>query len=280
MSKTTLRVVPRDASSATVLDASVEGWGLAQLALRDIAPLRKAIPAWAPPDTPNHFFKYSDEQTILAVRAVDNAMERRGLDVQKQRDWAIITAPQFMGRVSGANVFRRFHAGGASAVSPHTIPQHSLHSVSGALSVLLASRGPNVAVGGGPGALAEGLLAATSLFDNAEAPGCWLVCTAWNPEPLPNREGNCVTEAVCHAFALALRPATAAGRCGRLTLRCDDRLPPKSCATQPLSIPQLVTRLALQDSEALPHLFAWDFAWGGSATLSLSPAAAQMPLAA
>lgn len=278
MSKTTLRVVGGDASTPVLLDASVEGWGIAQLAMKDIAPLRKSIPAWAPPDTPNHFFKYSDEQTILAVRAVENAIERHALDVEKQRDWGIITAPQFMGRVSGANVFRRFHAGGASAVSPHTIPQHSLHSVSGALSVLLASRGPNVAVGGGPGALAEGLLAATSLFDDSEAPASWLVFTGWNPEPLPDREGNCVTDAVCHAFALALRPATAAGCGGRLTLRVHGGLP--SNASTPTSLSPVVTQLGLTSGESLPHVFHWNLNWGATATLSLAPTAAQLPLAA
>lgn len=277
MSKTTLRVVG-DASTSVLLDASVEGWGISQLPIRDIAALRKTLPAWAPPDTPNHFFKYSDEQTILAVRAVENAIERSGLDVQEQSDWGIITAPQFMGRVSGANVFRRFHAGGASAVSPHTIPQHSLHSVSGALSVLLASRGPNVAVGGGPGALAEGLLAATSLFDCSEASACWLVCTGWNPEPLPDREGNCVTDAVCHAFALALRPAMAAGRGGRLTLRVHDAMPSNSSA--PASLSQVVTQLSLTTGGSLPHVFHWNLNWGATATLSLMPAAAHMPLAA
>jgi hypothetical protein len=264
------------------LATGVQGWGIAQLPLADIASRRKSIPAWAPADTPSHFFKYSDEQTILAALAVNDAVERCQLDPREQSNWAIITAPQFLGRLAGANVFRRFRATGAPGVSPHTIPQHSLHSVSGALSVLLATRGPNVAVGGGPLALADGLLAATTLFENDAAPGGWLVCTAWDPEPQPDREGNSSSDGVCCALALALRPASSADVGGQLSIHVHDAEQPRvdSSAEQSWSVGRIVAQLSTAPETAFPHSFAWQLPWGATANLSLAFHSAPMPQAA
>jgi len=276
---THLRIFDNDQPSR-MLEVGVDGWGYARLAYKDIQGLRKSIPSWAPPDTPNHFFKYSDEQTILAVRAVDSAMQRHGLDAGQHSRWAVVAAPHFLGRVQGANIFRRFLAGGASAVSPHTIPQHSLHSVSGALSVLLATHGPNLGVGGGPHALADALLTATSLFEADEAPGAWLVCTQWDPEPLPDRDGNCTNEPICHAFALALKPAAAAATSGRLMLYTSERSPVAVPDASDASVAQIVDQLALLDQVPTPRAFEWRMPWGATAILLVHPVAAQLPLAA
>ena len=88
--------------------------------------------------------------------------------------------------------------------------------------MLLATRGPNVALGGGPNALGEALLAASSLLESSEAPAVWLVCTAWDPQPLPDRDGNCTTMPVCHAFALAVQSSPEKSLCGRLVLDMSD----------------------------------------------------------
>jgi hypothetical protein len=258
------------AARECVLTTEIVGWGYARLASESIAPLRKTIPAWAPNDTPTHFFKYSDEQTVVAAHAVSDAIARCGLVPNDWRNWGIITAPQFLGRVSGAGVFRRFRAGGASAVSPHTIPQHSLHSVSGALSVLLAGRGPNVGVGGGPNALAEGLLAATTLFDGDEASATWLVCTGWNPEPLPNPEGNANGQGVCHAFALALQSSAATLQRGELSIEYNDSL--QGLARSP-HVSDVVDQLITCEAGSSIAM-QWQMSGGARARLSLLSAAA------
>lgn len=92
-----------------------------------------------------------------------------------------------------------------AAVSPTILPQHSLHSVSGTISIALGIHGPNYGAGGGCGALGEGLLCAVTLMANGTLPGIWLVLTEWNPEPIPD-EGNAhdVGDATCHALAIAL----------------------------------------------------------------------------
>src|SRR6185369_1428953 len=109
------------------------------------------------------------------------AIRDQQLDVREQSQWPIVAAPRFPGRLAGIDSLRRFTTGGGPALSPHLIAQHSLHSVSGALSVLLGSRGPNLGVGGGADSLREGLLAALTLARPRGATGAWLISTAFNP---------------------------------------------------------------------------------------------------
>src|SRR5881394_3101144 len=136
----------------------VSGWGTARADLAAIAALRKNLPAWAPKDTPGHFLKHADEQTVVAVVALDNAIQSRGSEIDEYRQWAIVAAPRFIGRMAGAVTFHRYSKSGGPSISPHLIPQHSLHSVSGALSILLATRRPNFGIGGTGPSLTEGLL--------------------------------------------------------------------------------------------------------------------------
>src|SRR4051794_27278378 len=193
------------------------GFGTARADLAAIAIMRKSLPAWVPQDTPGHFLKHADEQTVLAVAALDNVIQSSGLAPENYRDWAIIAAPRYIGRISGTTTLARYAKGGGPALSPHLIPQHSLHSISGALSILLSTRQPNFGVGGTDDSLAEGFLAALT----APVDGCggiWLVSTAWSPEPQIG-DGGCQNGPVCHAVVLALEAAASSQSCGQLQLR-------------------------------------------------------------
>lgn len=195
------------------------GWGVAQAELSEVAALRRVLPAWAPADTPAHFLKHADEQTVVAVTAIDRAMEQWKLPPEARRHWPIVAAPQCVGRIAGAATLGRFARGGAPTVSPHLIPQHSLHSVSGALSILLGSHAPNLGVSGGAGALEEGLLVLLTLATAWGVPGAWLVGTAMEPEPQLTDEGTCRNQPRAWAVALAFDLSEAARGCGRLVLR-------------------------------------------------------------
>jgi hypothetical protein len=131
--------------------------------------------------------------------------------------WGILAAPRFPGRVTGAATFRRYEQGGPGTISPHIIPQHSLHSVAGAISVALGLHGPSFGIGGGPEAVAEGLTAALTFLSSCPVPGLWLVLTGWDPEPVPDGRGGSLTKSVCRGVALALAPEATAGRRLRLT---------------------------------------------------------------
>lgn len=259
--------------AATAL-AGVQAYSTTRIGQAEAQSLRKAIPSWAPADTPGHFFKYSDEQTIVAAQAVDRLIAAEDIDVAECRDWGVIVAPRFIGRLAGAGIRGRFRQRGDQAVSPHTLPQHSLHSPSGALSILLGTRGPNAGMGGGPNSFAEGLLAALTMFDFRATPGLWLVATDWDPEPLPDHEGNCTTNAMCHAFCMLLRPASTAGLLGHLTLRSNAG--PRNAAgdnsPREVRVGQLVHALDIASQRGLSLGFEWQLPWGGRIEMRLNAA--------
>src|SRR5437868_7838943 len=103
------------------------GFGTARADLAAIATMRKSLPAWAPQETAGHFLKHADEQTVLAVAAVDRAIQSSRMTPEDYRDWAIIAAPRYIGRIAGTTTLARYAKGGGPALSPHLIPQHSLH---------------------------------------------------------------------------------------------------------------------------------------------------------
>lgn len=194
--------------SAPALAANIVTWGRASARVTEFESLRKMLPSWVSSEVSNHFFRYSDEQTILAAWAIDDALGRAGMQAADASRWGILAAPEFLGRQHVAAFLDKYVRHGGARVSPNSIVQHSLHSVSGSLSILLASRGPNVGIGGGQKSLQEGLIAALTLFELPTTAGCWFVATAWNPLPLPDEQGECADEATCHAVVLGLGAST------------------------------------------------------------------------
>jgi hypothetical protein len=253
------------------------GWGTAEADLASLQPLRKALPAWAPAGTPGHFFKHADEQAVVAAAALDRAIGSLGCTPQRFADWSIIAAPQCLGRIAGAGSLERFTKGGAPGISPHLIPQHSLHSVSGALSILLGSRRPNFGVGGSSQALAEGLLAALTL-PGRQPDGVWLVATGWLPEPILDDSGACTNAPSCFAVALALESCASAASRGQLRLsRGGGALRQKTTCESP--DPASLCRLLARQSPA-GLVCHWPLEWGGEISLEARPAVATLAAAA
>jgi hypothetical protein len=150
--------------------------------------------------------KHADEQTVAALAAVAAAL-RDGALPGPFTDWGAVAGPRFAGRTMVTWQVPRFLAEGAWGVSPHAIPHHSLHAVSGTLSQALKLRGPNFGAGGGPGADVEALLAAVALVEGMGLPGVWLACTRLTPEGPLEATGAPVGECWAEAVALALVPA-------------------------------------------------------------------------
>jgi hypothetical protein len=255
----------------------VASWGTARAELSAIAALRKNLPVWAPKDTPGHFLKHADEQTVLAVAALDNAVQAAGRPISDYRRWVIIAAPRFIGRIAGGATLNRYCRGGGPAISPHLIPQHSLHSISGALSILLATGQPNFGVGGTGNSLVEGLLAAVS-FQNRGSEGAWLIATGWEPEPQLDEAGNCCNQPVCHAIALALHSAAQYGSCGRLRLLADQQSIGSSDAHRWDEEAAGLCRWLAADGEY--HSFAWKLAFGGAIVCDVRKAGGSLRAAA
>jgi hypothetical protein len=179
--------------------------------LGEIATLRdRAGPPGSPP-LPARFLRHADEQTVVGLHAVLAALAAAPEPRPDLARQGVVAAACLSGRVAAARTLRQFHAQGAVGVSPHVVPQCSLHSIAGAVSVALGMHGPHLGVGGGTDALAEGMLAALSLVRAGATrgdplPGVWLVATAWNEEPRLDDDATPTNDPVCESLAMLVVP--------------------------------------------------------------------------
>ena len=158
---------------------------------------------------PANLLRHADDQTVVGLAAVLDAIADFHLPLAGFTNWGVVAAPRFLGRAAMAEAMLKFAQEGAWGISPHLIPHRSLHAPSGTVSQALKIHGPNLGVGGGYGAGAEGLLAAATLLAREQLPGVWLLLTGMEHEAVypPARP-------VCVAVALAL----VAGGAGPLEL--------------------------------------------------------------
>jgi hypothetical protein len=162
---------------------------------------------------PPSFLKHADEQTVVAMAAVLQAIHSSQLAAIDFTNWGVLAAPRYLGRLTTIQALQRFAAEGAWGISPHLIPHRTLHALSGTISQALAIHGPNLGVGGGPDAAREVMAVAASFLSTENLPGIWVVMTGWDPEPapakaterfsIPSTNGHGRVP-VCGAVALAL----------------------------------------------------------------------------
>jgi hypothetical protein len=195
-------------SARTAIEACVLTWATVRAMPTEIAQWRKNPNPQPPsPLTPSQL-KNADEQTIAALWAVSESitgLERRTVDFSR---WGAIAAPIYLGRQAIAASCERYKVEGAWGVSPHMIPQHSLHAVSGTVSQILKMHGPNFGVGNGSGSANDGWITAATLLSENLVPGIWLLLTSHVGEHLPAEEGQTEVHPPVEAVALALVPGT------------------------------------------------------------------------
>lgn len=202
-------VPPSSAGAGSDSACGIVGHAACAARLSEIAALRDAAgPPGAPP-LPPRFLRHCDEQTVVGIHAVLRAIAAfpsgRGVGGD-----AVVAASCQAGRIMAAKSLALLKSGGAVTVSTHIVPQASLHSVAGAVSVALGMHGPHLGVSGGVDALAEGLLAAITLAADAGAPRVWLVVSEWDDEPVLDATGAAIDDPVCRALALAIEPGSTA----------------------------------------------------------------------
>jgi hypothetical protein len=177
-----------------------------RIPLEDLAQLRRQPGPVCGKPLPLAFLKHADEQTVVALAAVYQAIHDHHLTPPFTR-WGVLAAPRFLGRPTLVAALQRFAAEGAWGVSPHLIPHRSLHAIAGTVSQALQIHGPNFGVGGGPGAAGEVLLAAAAMLECQRLPGVWVVLSALDPEDPPDDTGHCAPGTHAVGMALALAPA-------------------------------------------------------------------------
>jgi hypothetical protein len=197
-------------SSDRTVDCPLAGFGTIQATPEQIAVLRRNP---APSATVTHSplaLKHADEQTVVGLAAVLGTIHSYGLGNTDFSDWGVVAAPCFLGRAHLAHSLQRMKVEGAWGISPHTIPHHSIHAISGTVSQALRIHGPNFGIGGGPGGMSEALIVAATLLAGGNLPGMWVVLTQHEPELIPLEpgstpiNGNHAASPSCIALAMAL----------------------------------------------------------------------------
>jgi len=147
----------------------------------EIPALRKSPGEFGGAPIPPGLLKHADEQTVVGLVAVLRAVVEGGLDPSGFGAWAVLAAPRYFGRAAFLRAFPQYRDEGAWGVSPHLIPAHSLHSLSGTISQVLKAHGTNLGVGGAPGGEREALLLAATLLGEGATPAAWVVLTGRPP---------------------------------------------------------------------------------------------------
>jgi hypothetical protein len=178
-----------------------------QVGVAQLAVLRRQPGPGVGTTLPVNFLKHADDQSVAALAAVLQTIEQSGLGQTRFTDWGVVSAPCFLGRATLVQAWQRMQVEGAWGVSPHFIPHRTQHAVSGTISQALKIHGPNFGAGGGPSSMLEALLAAAALLESSKLPGAWVILSGWEPELIPDVEGNPTAPCDCKAVALALVPA-------------------------------------------------------------------------
>jgi hypothetical protein len=200
-------------SARTAIQARVLTWATVRAVPAEIAQWRKQpnpqFAAPVAPLTPSQL-KNAEEQSIAALWAVSESLvglETGSVDFSR---WGAVAAPCYCGRYANVMQLERFKAEGAWGISPHMIPQHSLHAVSGTISQTLKMHGPNFGVGNGIDSASDGWIAAATLLSENIVPGLWLLLTGHVGEYLPGGSVHEEQHPPVEAVALALVPGSSA----------------------------------------------------------------------
>jgi len=200
-------------AEATSAACGVASHALVEATLAEIPGLRDQTVPEGAPALPPRYLRHCDEQTVVGLRAVLAAIAAYPKPRPTFADYGVVAAPCQAGRIATAQSLAMLRTAGGVAVSPHIVPQCSLHSLAGAVSVALGMHGPNLGSSGGEHAVSEGLFASLSLLAaDPSLPGIWLVVSGWTQEPLLDASGKPIdstpqhapSEPICRALAVAL----------------------------------------------------------------------------
>ncbi len=189
------------------VDSDVVATGWLSVRASEMVSLRAQAAAAYPDTLAMSVLKQADEQSLVSLLALQQAMNEAQLTREKIEHWGLIASARCPGRKRIAESLAKFREHGAWSTSPHLIPHCSLHSQSGLLSQALQLHGPNFGAGGMPGAESEAIWVALAMLHGDRLPGVWIVFTAWERETLA------ADDIRCQALVLGLRRS--AGKIGQ-----------------------------------------------------------------
>lgn len=225
-----------------------------EVRLSEIAALRDAPGLATDPPLPKRFLRHCDEQTVVGMAAVLRAIHRLPAPRPTFDRWGVLAASCQAGRIMGAAALIGARKIGPQGVSPHVVPQSSLHSPASAVSVALSMHGPHFGIGGGPEAFDEGLLAACSMVSQPH----WLTLTAWEMEPSLDAEGSPISDPICRGLAIGLVPGEAEAAAATITVspraRREARAIPEELPSMASRIRSLAEALSGESTDSLATL--------------------------
>jgi hypothetical protein len=181
----------KSGGKASPLTCTVLAAGWNSIAIPDPAKLRGQVSAAFPATLSVGVLKQTDEQNLPALLALKQALNESGVTEEQCSDWGLVAVPRMPCRRRVAESLGKFRDQGAWSVSPHLVPNTSLHSASGLFSQALRLHGPNIGAGGMPGTESDGLWAALTLLEGERLPGVWLILTGWEYESLDAKDVRC-----------------------------------------------------------------------------------------
>ena len=198
------------ASGAPTGACTIRGAAVVTARLSEVTTLaRQPAPAGGP-TIPPRFLRHADEQTVVGLHAVLQLLAAAGGEPPDLSRDAVIGASCRAGQPTAARTMVGLEQQGTVGVTPHVVPQCSLHSLASAVSVALGMHGPNIGVAGGPQAASEGLLAAATLAPTLPSSAhLWLVVTGWDLQPELESDGTAFNDPTCRSLAVCLQPAEA-----------------------------------------------------------------------
>lgn len=198
------------------LECGLTAFGRAQAAPAQIPALRRKPHEHIKP--PTGLLKYVDDQSVVSVAALYQAIHDYGLGDTNFTNWGVVAAPRFLGRETCAVFLDRFLRQGPLCTSPLLAVYQSLHAVSGSLTLALKINGPNMGVGGLHRAIEQTLLTGLAMQCEHRLPGVWMVLSEWDPEPIPSEDCKPLQGGVCRALCMAFTPVAAGWQGLRLRL--------------------------------------------------------------
>jgi hypothetical protein len=190
--------------SAKPVVLSIEALGSAGLTMAEISARRKEPLTCFPRALSPQLLRHSDEQTIVALVALSEAIHGFAPARLGFGDWAVVSSSRNLGRSAFAGVMNRYRDEGPWGVSVQVIPNCTAHSVAGTISLALVSHGPCIGVGSHSAGEVEALYSIASILRRPKWSGGWIVVSGWSPEMSLDARGSPVSDSRCFAVALAV----------------------------------------------------------------------------
>lgn len=195
------------ASVAPNCACMIRGASIVTARLSEISTLARQPAPVGGPMIPPRFLRHADEQTIVGLRAVLQIVAAAG---SKKPDFShdgVVGASCRAGQPTAARTMMNLERQGTAGVTPHVVPQCSLHSLASAVSVAFGMHGPNVGVAGGQQAAIEGFLTAATLVPTLPSSAhLWLVVTGWDTQLELDPDGKALNDPTCRSLAMRFQP--------------------------------------------------------------------------